>query len=103
MTLLIYQPTPLDMFSQWQRGPRVFGSLSRKLRDAGDLQVILGLVSAVNTRIRLYKSIGSLAFVVKTRGCGDLLSPRVSHPWVFPHNTNGLQRSQMSCRAVFGI
>lgn len=91
------------MFSQWQRGPRVLGSLSRKLRDAGDLQVILGLVSAVNTRIRLYKSIGSLAFVVKTRGCGDLLSPRVSHPWVFPHNTNGLQRSQMSCRALFGI
>ena len=103
MTLLIYQPTPLDMFSQRHRGPRVFGSLSRKLRDAGGLQVILGLVSAVDTRIRIYKSICSLTFVVKTRGCGDLLSPRVSHPWVFPHDTNGLQRSQMSCRTVFGI
>lgn len=60
-----------------------FGNLSRKLREIGGSQVILSLVSGVVIWIRLRKNIGSLVFVVKSRGFGDLLSPRVSNPWGF--------------------
>lgn len=73
------------------------------MREVGSSPVILGLVSAVDMRIRLCKSIASLIFVVTPRECGDLLSPRVSDFWGFsPHDPKGLQSSQMSCRTALG-
>lgn len=64
-----------------ERAKLVWG-LARTLREVRGSQGILGLVSAVDMWIRVWKNIGGLAFVVKGSGFWDLLSRRVSDPWL---------------------